>query len=178
MKSLVEPWRQRPLTAARGVALDLDAVARRVRLAQQVVTASVLVALGVRVDGQQGGLDLERLTSVATPAWQGLLEGLSARGLRRPRRCVIDGPPGWRAAGEATWPGVTGPRGPVHTLPGTRLAGVERHAPTQAVEEIRTDDHAIVYAEPLHATRHAYRAFLSQWRARAPQVAESLEEAG
>ncbi|WP_447974757.1 IS256 family transposase [Nitrospira sp. Kam-Ns4a] len=173
VKSLVEPWRQRPLTAARCVALDLDAVARRVRLAQQGVTASVLVALGIRADGQQGGLDLERLTSEATPAWQGLLEGLSARGLRRPRRCVIDGHPGLRAAGEATWPGVAGPRGPVH-----KLRNLERHAPTQAVEEIRTDDHAIVSAETLHAARHASRALLSQWRARAPKVAASLEEAG
>ncbi|WP_447972369.1 IS256 family transposase [Nitrospira sp. Kam-Ns4a] len=178
MKSLVEPWRQRPLTAARCVALDLDAVARRVRLAQQGVTASVWVALGVRADGQQGGLDLERLTSEATPAWQGLLEGLAARGLRQPRLCVIDGHPGLRAAVEATWPGVAGPRSPVHTLPGTRLAGVERHAPTQAVEEIRTDSHAIVSAETLHAARHASRALLSQWRARAPKVAASLEEAG
>ncbi len=91
---------------------------------------------------------------------------------------MIDGHPGWRAAGEATWPGVAGPRGPVHTLPGTRLAGVERPAPTQAVEELRTDSHAIVSAESLHAARHAYRALLSTWRARAPKVAASLEEAG
>jgi hypothetical protein len=83
MKSLCEPWRQRSLTAARGGSLDLDAMALRVRLAQKVVPAPVVVALGVRADGQQVGLDLARLTSEATTAWPGVLEGRRARGLRR-----------------------------------------------------------------------------------------------
>ncbi len=173
MKSLFEAWRQRALAQDRCVYLYLDAVALRVRLAQKVVTAPVLVALGVRANGQKVVLDLEVLTSEATIAWQGLLEGLSARGLRRPRLCVIDGNPGLRAAVETTWPGVAVPRGTVH-----KLRNLERHAPKHAIEEIRTDYHAIVYAETLSAARHAYRAFLGKWRARAPKVVESLEEAG
>jgi len=173
VKSLCAQWRQRPLAEERCVSLELDALALRVRLAQKVVTAPVLVALGVRGDGQKGVLDLERRTSDATTAWQGLLEGLSARGLRRPRRSVIDGNPGLRTAGETTWPGVAVQRCTVHTR-----RKVDRQAPKQAVEASRTDSHAIVSAETLNAARHAYRAFLSTWRARAPKVAESLEEAG
>jgi transposase-like protein len=173
MKSLFEQWRQRSLAAERCVYLYLDAMALRVRLAQKVVPAPVLVALGIRADGQKVVLDLELLTSEATTAWQGFLEGLSARGLRRPRLCVIDGNPGLRAAVETTWPGVAVQRCTVH-----KRRKLERHAPTHAVEEIRTDDHEIVYAETLGAARQAYRAFLSTWRARAPQGVESLEEAG
>jgi transposase-like protein len=173
MKRLCEPWRQRSLAAARGGSRDLDAMALRVRLAQKVVPAPVVVALGVRADGQQVGLDLARLTSEATTAWPGVLEGLSARGLRRPRLCVIDGNPGLRAAVETTWPGVAGPRCTVH-----QRRNLDRQAPTHAVEEIRTDDHELVDAETLSAARQASRACLSTWRARAPKVVESLEEAG
>jgi transposase-like protein len=161
------------LAEERCVYLYLDAIALRVRLAQKVVPAPVLVALGVRADGQKVVLDLELLTSESTTAWQSLLEGLTARGLCRPRLCVLDGNPGLRAAVEATWPGMVVQRCTVH-----KLRNLERHAPTHAVEEIRTDYHAIVYAETLGAARHAYRAFVSTWRARVPKVVASLEEAG
>jgi transposase-like protein len=173
MKRLCEPWCQRSLAAARGGSRDLDAMALRVRLAQKVVPAPVVVALGVRADGQKVGLDLARLTSEATTAWPGVLDGRRARGLRRPRLCVIDGNPGLRAAVETTWPGVAVQRCTVH-----KRRNLDRQAPTQAVEEIRTDYHEIVYAETLGATRQASRACLSTWRARAPKVVESLEEAG
>jgi transposase-like protein len=173
VKSLLEQWRKRSLAEERCVYLYLDAIALRVRLAQKVVTAPVLVTLGVRADGQKAVLDLEVLTSEATTAWQGLLEGLSARGLRRPRLCVIDGNPGLRAAVEGTWPGVAVQRCTVH-----KLRNLERHAPKHAIEEVRTDYREIVYAETLSAARQAYRAFVSKWRARAPKVVVSLEEAG
>lgn len=171
--SLFEQWRQRGLAEERIVSLSLDAIALRGRLAQKVMTAPVLVALGVRGDGQKVVLDLEVLTSVSTTAWQGLLEGLSARGLRRPRVCVIDGTPGLRAAVKATWPGVAVQRCTVH-----KLRNLERHAPKHAIEELRTDYHEIVYAATLSAAQQAYRAFVRQWRARAPKVVESVEEAG
>lgn len=173
IKSLLEQWRTRSLADERIVYLYLDAIALRVRLVQKVVTAPVRVALGVRQDGQKVVVDLELLTSDSTTAWQGLLEGLSARKLRRPRLCLIDGSPGLRAAMEATWPGVAVQRCTVH-----KLRNLERHAPKHAVEAIRTDYQAIVHAETLSAARQAYRAFVSMWRARVPKVVESLEEAG
>lgn len=130
MKSLFEDWRQRALAPDRCVSLDLDAIVLRVRLAQKVVTAPVVVALGVRADGQKVVLDLELLTSEATTAWQGLLEGLSARGLRRPRLCVIDGNPGLRAAVESTWPGGAALHGPYAAESGTaRPQACDRGAP-------------------------------------------------
>lgn len=61
----------------------------------------------------------------------------------------------------------------VHTL-----RNLERPAPQHAVEELRTDYRAIVYASTLSAARHAYRAFVSTGRGRAATVVESREEAG
>lgn len=151
----------------------LDALVLRVRLAKQVVSAPLLVSVGVRQDGQKGVVDLELLTSESTTAWQGLLEGISVRKLQRPRLCIIDGNPGLRAAVEATWPGMAVQRGPVH-----KLRNLERHAPKHVLEAIRTDHQEIVNAETLSAVRQAYRDFVSTWRARVPTVVESLKEAG
>lgn len=173
LKALFEDWRRRSLEQERLRILYLDAIALRVRLAQKVVSAPVLVALGVRADGQKTVLDLELLTSESTAAWGGLVAGLRARGLRRPPLCVIDGSPGLRAAVEASWPGVAVQRCTVH-----KLRNLERHVPRHALEEVRTDYHRIVYAESLPAAHQAYRAFVAKWAKLAPKVAESLQEAG
>lgn len=173
VQALFEQWRRRPLQEEGGVVLYLDAIALRVRLAQPVTSVPVLVAVGVRADGQKGGLDLELLTSESTAAWQGLLEGLLARGLRRPQLCVIDGNPGLRAALASRWPGIAVQRCTVH-----KLRNLQRHAPRHAHEELRADDHRIVYAESEAQAREAYRAFLAKWEKRASKVAASLREAG
>jgi transposase-like protein len=173
LKALFEEWRTRSLGDERIAVLYLDAIALRVRLAQTVVSAPVLVALGVRADGQKAVLDLELLASESTAAWGGLVTGLGERGLHRPRLCVIDRSPGLRAAVEATWPGMAVQRCTVH-----KLRNLERHTPRHALEEVRTDYHRIVYAESLPAAQRAARAFVAKWAMRAPKVAESLQEAG
>jgi len=173
LTSLFEAWRTRSLRDERIGLLYLDAIALRVRIAQKVVSAPVLVALGVRADGQKVVLALELLASESTAAWGGLVASVVRHGLRRPRLCVIDGSPGLRAAVEANWPGVAVQRCTVH-----KLRNLERHTPRHAVEEVRTDYHRIVYAESLPAAQQAYRAFVAKWSKLASKVAESLQEAG
>ena len=100
LTSLFDAWRTRSLRDERIGLLYLDAIALRVRIAQKVVSAPVLVALGVRADGQKVVLALELLASESTAAWGGLVASVVRHGLRRPRLCVIDGSPGLRAAVE------------------------------------------------------------------------------
>jgi transposase-like protein len=64
------------------VFLYLDAICLRVRIA-----APVLVALGVKADGQKVVLDLELLQSESSECWGGFLAGLISRGLGRP--CLV-----------------------------------------------------------------------------------------
>lgn len=173
LAALFATWRQRRLGEERIRILYLDAIALRVRIAQKVSAVPVLVALGVRADGQKVVVDLAVLTSESTAAWGGLLTGLIDRGLRRPRLCVIDGSKGLRAAVEEQWPGLAVQRCTVH-----KLRNLERHVPRHALEDVRTDYHLIVYAESPAAARQAYRAFLVKWAKQAPKVAESLQEAG
>lgn len=173
LAALFEQWRRRDLRDEPMVLLYLDAIALRVRIARKVVSVPVLVALGIRADGQKVVLDLELLSSESADCWGGLIVGLIQRGLARPRLCVIDGSKGLRAAVEQSWPGMAVQRCTVH-----KLRNIERHVPRHALEEVRTDYHRIVYADSVEAARHAYRAFLVKWSKRASKVAESLEEAG
>ena len=173
LTALFEQWRRRDLDAHRYIRLYLDAIVLRVRMAGKVVSAPVLVALGVRADGQKEVLDLELLTSESGAAWGGFVDGLIARKLKRPRIVIIDGSPGLRRAVEASWPGILVQRCTVH-----KLRNIERHTPRHALEEVRADYHRITEAESLGAARAAHAAFIAQWSRRAPKVAESLKEAG
>lgn len=173
VKTLYERWHRRDLKEEAIVLLYLDAIALRVRLDRKVVSVPVLVALGVRADGQKVILDLEALTSESTTAWSGFLESLVARGLRRPQLCVIDGNPGLRAAVETSWPGIAVQRCVVH-----KLRNLERHAPLHAREELTADYHRITEAESGALARQAYHAFVAKWEKRLPKVVTSLREAG
>jgi transposase-like protein len=173
LKSLFEQWRMRSLKEEQIVVLYLDAIALRVRIARKVVSAPVLVALGVQKSGQKVVLDLQLLTSESTSAWSGLLSGLMERGLSRPRLCVIDGSKGLRAAVQESWPNIKVQRCTVH-----KLRNVERHVPKHALEEVRADYHRIIDASSLPMASQAYRAFIAKWEKRAGKVADSLKEAG
>lgn len=173
ISSLFEEWRKRSLKEEQTVLLYLDAIALKVRIANKIVSAPVLVALGVREDGQKEVLDLQLLISESTCAWSGLLGGLIERGLCRPRLCVMDGSAGLRAAVQQIWPNIAVQRCTVH-----KLRNLERHAPKHALEEVRADYHRIIDADSLQAALQVYNAFLSKWKKRAVKVAESLAEAG
>lgn len=173
LQSLFSQWRERSLEVELGVFVYLDAICLRVRIANKVISAPVLVALGVKADGQKVVLDLELLQSESSECWGGFVEGLVNRGLKRPRLVIIDGNKGLRAAVEKNWAGVEVQRCTVH-----KLRNLERHVPRHALEQVKTDYHAIVNAPSLEGARKAYREFVVKWKKLAPKVVASLEEAG
>ena len=154
LQALFSSWRERSLKTFPLTVLYLDAIALRVRIANKVLSAPVLVALGVGRDGQKEVLDLELLTSESTSCWSGFVQGLISRGLRRPRLVIIDGNKGLRAAVEQSWPKVAVQRCTVH-----KLRNLERHVPRHALEEMRSDYHGIIRADSLDEGRKAYREF-------------------
>jgi transposase-like protein len=173
LQALFTDWRQRSLKEERVVLLYLDAIALRVRIANKVVSAPVLVALGVKADGQKVVLDLELLQSESSECWGGFVEGLVGRGLKRPCLVIIDGNKGLRAAVDKNWPGIDVQRCTVH-----KLRNLERHTPRHALEEVKSDYHRIIQAESLEQAKKAYREFVVKWKKLAPKVVVSLEEAG
>jgi len=173
LQALFTDWRKRSLKTEAVVFLYLDGIALRVRIANKVVSAPVLVGLGVKADGQKVVLDLELLQSESTECWGGFVEGLIERGLKRPCLVIIDGNKGLRAAVEKSWPGIEAQRCTVH-----KLRNLERHVPRHALEEVKSDYHRIIQAESLEQARKAYREFVLKWKKLAPKVVVSLEEAG
>ena len=173
LQSLFSQWRKRSLKGESVVFLYLDAIALRVRIANKVVSAPVLVAVGVKADGEKVVLDLELLGSESSECWGGFVEGLINRGLRQPCLVIIDGNKGLRAAVDQNWPGTQVQRCTVH-----KLRNLERHVPRHALEEVKSDYHRIIYAESLEQARKTYREFVLKWKKLAPKVVVSLEEAG
>lgn len=166
-------WQQRDLAEEEIVYLYLDAIYPKVRSGGKVVSLPVLVALGVRENGEKELLSLLTAGSESTTGWQMLLEDLAARHLRRPRLVISDGNPGLAAALDRLWPGVAHQRCTVH-----KLRNLLAKAPKHVHEAVREDYHRIVYAETLEMAKKAYAGFLRKWEKQCAGVAASLEEAG
>jgi transposase-like protein len=173
LKEYFEAWRTMPLAGLRIAYLYLDGIYVRVRCGGKTRSLPVLAVVGIKADGEKMLLALELRGGESEAAWKGLLEGMVARGLKAPKLLITDGSPGLMSALDLTWPGVPRQRCAVH-----KLRNLLSHAPEAMHEEIRTDFHAIVYAEASEAARRAYKAFLSKWRRLAEGVARSLEEGG
>ena len=173
LKAYFEAWRTQDLAQERLPYLYLDGIYVKVRCGGRVGRLPVLAVVGIRPNGEKILLALEIRGGEGEEAWKGVLQDLTRRGLRRPKLAVIDGSPGLSSAIELTWPGIEKQRCTVH-----KLRNLFSHAPESLHEEIKTDFHAIVYAENEADARAAYDAFVKKWRKLSEGVAKSLEEAG
>ena len=173
LKDGLEAWRTRSLADLDVIYVYLDGFALRVRSAGKVVSVPVLGVIGVFPDGHKHLLALDLCGAESFEAWKGCLDDLTARGLRPPVLCVIDGNAGLRRAVGLVWPRAAVQRCCVH-----KLRNLERKAPKHALAEVRDDFHRIVYAASLDAARTAYAAFERTWGKRCPGVVTSLREGG
>lgn len=166
-------WQKRELSEEKVVYLYLDAIYFKVRSGGKVVSLPVLVALGVRANGEKVLLSLVVAGAERTAAWEGLLEDLVARKLHAPQLVITDGNAGLAAALGRVWPGVAQQRCTVH-----KLRNLEGKAPKHSHAELREDYHRVVYAENRAAAEKARAKFAAKWEKACPAVAASLEEAG
>jgi putative transposase len=166
-------WQRRDLAEEKIVYLYLDAIYPKVRSAGKVVSLPVLVALGVRENGEKELLSLLTAGAESADGWQMLLEDLVARHMGRPRLVISDGNTGLAAALDRLWPGLPHQRCTVH-----KLRNLMAKAPKHAHEAVREDYHRMVYAASLDVAQGARQAFLGKWKKLCPGVAASLEEAG
>jgi transposase-like protein len=173
LKEGLEAWRVRSLTDLDVLYVYLDGFALRVRSGGKVVSAPVLGVVGVLPDGRKQLLALDLCAGESFAAWKGCLDDLTARGLRAPVLCIIDGNAGLRRAVGVVWPRAAVQRCCVH-----KLRNLERKAPKHALAEIRDDFHRIVYAASGEAAHAASLAFERTWGKRCPGVVTSLREGG
>jgi putative transposase len=168
-----EAWNARSLAEEPIIRLILDGTVVRVRLDKTATSISLLVALGVRQDGQKVLLAVKNMGGENEAAWRALLDDLVRRGLRTPELVIVDGAPGLEKSLSALWPDVLVQRCTVH-----KHRNLLAHAPERLHEEISADYKDMIYADTKQGVEAKRKAFLRKWRLKCPAVAASLEEAG
>jgi transposase-like protein len=168
-----EAWQRRDLSQDDIVRVILDGTVVKVRLDKRSTGISVLVALGVRRDGQKVLLGLRNMGGESEAAWRAFLDDLVARKLATPELLIIDGVPGLEAALTALWPDVPRQRCTVH-----KHRNLLAHAPKKLHDEISADYTDMIYARTVKEIEAKRKVFVRKWRLKCPAVAASLEEAG
>jgi len=172
VKSAFQSWSERRLEGERFALLYLDAIHLKVRMVRRVVSVPVLVALGVREDGQKELVALRIAASESRAAWEALIDDLSTRGMPAPVAVTSDGHAGLKRA-IALWPAAQVQRCTVH-----KLENLLKHCPRHARAEVKRDYYRIIHAKDGAAAEEERQAFLRKWRPLCAEVARSLEEAG
>jgi putative transposase len=168
-----EAWQRRDLSQDDIVRVILDGTVVKVRLNKRSTGISVLVALGVRRDGQKVLLGLRNMGGESEAAWRAFLDDLVARKLATPELLIVDGGAGLEAALSALWPDVPRQRCTVH-----KHRNLLAHAPKKLHEEVSADYTDMIYAKTVKDVEAQRKAFVRKWRLKCPAVAASLEEAG
>lgn len=173
VKGDFDAWNARPLAEEPIVRLILDGTVVRVRLDRKSTAISLLVALGVREDGQKVLLSIRNMGGESEAAWRALLDDMVKRGLKTPGLVIVDGSPGLDAALAALWGDLPVQRCTVH-----KHRNLLAHAPERLHEELSADYTDMIYAPTPKAIAEKRKAFLRKWRLKCRAVADSLEEAG
>lgn len=115
LDEVVEGFRNRPLTGGYPY-VWLDALAIKCREDHRVVNVAVIIATGVRADGQREILGADVITQEDEAGWRGFLNGLVARGLSGVALVISDAHQGLRNAIDSALPGATWQRCRVHFM--------------------------------------------------------------
>jgi transposase-like protein len=152
--------------------LLLDGVWIKVRRAFGPQRVLLLVAYGVRADGQRQLLAFTRARGESQAAWESFLWSLHERGLRgRLLQMVItDGCPGLAAAVETIYPRARHQRCWVHKMRNLH-EGVRRRDQTQ----VKSDAQRIYLARNAAEARWAFERFRFHWQAHYPALVKRLE---
>jgi putative transposase len=153
--------------------LFLDGVWVKVRRSFGPQRVLLLVAYGIRSNGQRQLLGFVRARGESQAGWEGALQNLYRRGLlgRQLQLILTDGCAGLAAAIQTVYPGVAHQRCWVHKMRNITDAVRRRDR-----DPIKRDAQKIYLASNLTEARQAFRAFQKNWQALYPQVMKSLEK--
>ncbi len=168
-----QAWQERDLAGDDLVRLILDGTVVKVRLDRKATAISLLIALGIRRDGQKVVLAIKNLGGETEAAWRAVLDDLISRGMAKPELVIVDGGKGLEAARASLWGDVPVQRCTVH-----KERNLLAHAPKHLHDEIKADFNDMMHARTAAEVVAKRKAFLAKWKLRCRAVADSLEEAG
>jgi putative transposase len=163
-------WRQRPIEPC--PYLVLDARYEKVRIGGVVVSAAVLVAMGVRQDGKRMLLGVSVATSEAEVHWRQFIDTLILRGLRGIRLITSDDHAGIKAALNASFPGVAWQRCQFHLQRNAQAYVSKLFLRRSLAEDIR----AIFNAPDLAHAEALVRITVARYSESEPKLASWLDE--
>jgi transposase-like protein len=172
-RSAWQAWQERDLAGEDIVRLVLDGTVVKVRLDRKATAISLLVALGIRRDGQKVVLAIKNMGGESEAAWRAVLDDLTARGMAKPELVIVDGGKGLEAALASLWDDVPVQRCTVH-----KERNLLAHAPKHLHDEIKADFNDLVHAKTAAEVLAKRKVFLAKWKLRCRPVATSLDEAG
>jgi transposase-like protein len=150
-------WQERDLAGDDIVRLILDGTVVRVRLDRKATAISLLIALGVRRDGQKVVLAIKNMGGDSEAAWRTVLDDLVARALVKPELVVVDGGKGLEAALASLRNDVPVQRCTVH-----KERNLLAHAPQHLHDEIKADFNDRVHVKTAAEVVARRKAFLAK----------------
>lgn len=162
----LQAWRERPLGAYAYV--YLDARYEKVRHGGLVVDVAVLLAAGVRPDGQREVLGCSVALSEQEVHWRDFLGALQDRGLHGIQLFISDAHAGLKAARRAIFPTVPWQRCQFHLQKNAAAYVPRRTRRREVAEDLRTIFNA---PDAVEAARYL-ELFVAKYAQTAPQLAE------
>lgn len=154
------------------VYLVLDGVWLKVRRAFGPQRVLLLVAYGIRGDGQRELLAFTRAKGESQAGWEGLLNDLFQRGLhgKHLQLIITDGCAGLARALETVYPRARHQRCWVH-----KMRNILEKVRRRDEKEVKRDAQKMYLAESVAAARRAFERFRFHWRTHYPAVIRQLE---
>lgn len=116
LDTMVEGFRNRPLSDGPYTFVWLDAMTQRCREGGRVVNVVTLIATGVNGDGRREVLGVDVMTGEDGAGWKDFLRGLVARGLRGVKLVISDAHEGLKQAVAEVLPGSSWQRCRTHFM--------------------------------------------------------------
>ena len=172
LDTMVEEFRNRPLTGGSYPFVWLDAMTQRCREGGRVVNVVTVIATAVNADGRREVLGVDVITSEDGSGWTAFLRRLVERGLSGVELVISDDHQGLKAAIAEELPGSSWQRCRSHFLRNL-LTKVPKSAQDLVATLVRS-----IFAQPGRDEVWAQQErVIAQLRARFPNAAEMLEDA-
>jgi putative transposase len=165
----LKAWREQPLGEV--PALILDAKYEKTRIGGIIVSAAVLVAIGLMPDGRRTILGVSIACGEAEVHWRHFLQSLTARGMCGVRIIVSDAHSGLKAAAAAVFPSVPWQRCQFHLAQNAQGYVPRIDMRKQVGADLRQIFHADTHAD---ATAKL-KAFCAKYAKTAPKLAQWAE---
>jgi putative transposase len=153
--------------------LLLDGVWVKVRRSFGPQRVLLLVAYGIRADGERRLLGFVRARGESEAAWEGMLQNLFQRGLKghQLQLVITDGCGGLAAALQTVYGAVPHQRCWVH-----KMRNICEAVRRRDHDQVKRDVQRIYQAEGLAEARQAFHSFRLYWQSVYPRLVRSLEK--